>query len=255
LILCGDRAKSCLELQIILDVPDEELQRRCKQDEQSDEALVNDGQSEMLRPDAHHNTADQARRLAAYKDLRAQDEADREFQVWRCTWGCAVHRFRTGFSTHILMLYTLKCRLQCLIAKARWHQALERAEMKKKKAAEAEQYRRTHQKRARSPNQDSDNKQCTDPSAAQGPVGDTAKEGTAAEPLVGESVDTLGEQNTEQQVSHAAFISITSELAISATYPSSADIFVGPRDAQKGWFCCLLRAVSCCCRGAVFHCA
>lgn len=70
-------------MQIMLDAPDEELQRRCKQAEEAVESAksATGAAAAAIPPDSHHNATDQARRLAAYKDLRAQDEVDLEYQV------------------------------------------------------------------------------------------------------------------------------------------------------------------------------
>jgi thioredoxin-like negative regulator of GroEL len=71
-------------MQIMFVVPDEELQERCKRAEQNlrlaQQAATADGVT-AIQAASHYNPTDQARRMAAYKDLRAQDEADLVFLV------------------------------------------------------------------------------------------------------------------------------------------------------------------------------
>jgi hypothetical protein len=79
-----------MALQIVLAAPDEELQARCRTAEQTFQlarqaAAV--GGAPTNPAASHYNPADQARRTAAYKELRAQDVADLEYLVWHLKCG------------------------------------------------------------------------------------------------------------------------------------------------------------------------
>lgn len=161
----------------MLDESDEELQRRCELAGEDQRATLkaSDGFSAQ-QPVAHYNPSDQARRLAAYRDLRAQDEADIEYMVCPfiphliAGW---VHTDTSGwfpqqiqqridyFASRSQTLYTCcdtpssSCmasrtsRLQGLVAKAKWQLELAKRAEAARKAAEEEHYKRTHCKRIR----------------------------------------------------------------------------------------------------------
>lgn len=76
----------------MLEGPDEELQQRCTKAEQelqlAREAAAAAGVPGTQSAASHYNSTDQARRLAGYKELRAQDEVDLEYLV--CPSSCGV---------------------------------------------------------------------------------------------------------------------------------------------------------------------
>ena len=72
-------------MQILLEAPEEELAQRCmkagQEIQQARELAAADGVPATSSAASHYNTADQARRLASYTELRAQDESDLEYLV------------------------------------------------------------------------------------------------------------------------------------------------------------------------------